>query len=195
MFERMAESAIIGIPVPSPIGHALAGIAVALSTQKRGSGSEPGGFAFHPLALACVALAVLPDADLLYPPFHRSVTHSVGATLLVIIVAAGVTGWVKGRIDWRIVLTLGAAHASHLLTDWLGTDRNYAPYGIQMFWPFDDGWYVSRWDVFPPVERRHPFSAATIGTNLAAAVQEIVILGPIVVAVWLVRRRTGRRPA
>ena len=90
----------------------------------------------RPLTLVCIALAVLPDIDLLYPPMHRTATHSVGAVVLVTIIAAGVTGWVTGRINWRIALVCAAAYASHILTDWLGTDRNYAPYGIQMFWPF-----------------------------------------------------------
>jgi membrane-bound metal-dependent hydrolase YbcI (DUF457 family) len=138
-------------------------------------------------------LAVVPDLDLLYPPMHRSATHSIGATILVTIIAAAVTGWVTGRINWRIAFACAAAYASHIVTDWLGTDRNYAPYGIQMFWPFDKGWYISGWDVFPPVERRNPFSSATIRTDLAAAIREIVILGSVAVAIWFARQRSPRR--
>lgn len=174
--------------MPSPIGHALAGVAVALAAGGQPKARTLAAFALHPLTLVCVALAALPDADLLYAPVHRSLTHSIGATILISIVAAAVTGWVTGRINWRIVLMCAAAHASHILTDWLGTDRNYAPFGIQMFWPFSRGWYVSGWDLFPPVERKDPFSVATIGANLAAALHEIIILGPVVVALWLARR-------
>lgn len=185
--------------MPTPIGHALAGLAVAWSAEPP-SEAQPLGRALgralaRPLTLVCIALAVLPDLDLLYPPVHRAATHSIGATLLVTIIAAGVTGWVTGRINWRIAFVCAAAHASHIVTDWLGTDRNFAPYGIQMFWPFDKGWYISGWDMFLPVERRNPFSVATIRVNMAAAIREIVILGPVVLAVWLAGRwRHDRSP-
>src|SRR3972149_4119594 len=134
-----AESAIIGASMPTPIGHALAGIAVACAASSRPR--RPHRALGGPLVLVCAAIAVLPDVDLLYPPIHRTVTHSVTATALVAIIAAAVTAWVTGRISWRIALACAAAHASHIVTDWLGTDRNYAPYGIQLFWPFDAGWY------------------------------------------------------
>jgi membrane-bound metal-dependent hydrolase YbcI (DUF457 family) len=179
--------------MPTPIGHALAGLAVAWSAEPPNEAQSPGRALARPLTLVCMALAVLPDLDLLYPPMHRAATHSIGATILVTIIAAGVTGWVTGRINWRIAFVCAAAYASHILTDWLGTDRNYAPYGIQMFWPFDKGWYISGWDVFPPVERRNPFSAATIRTDIAAAIREIVILGSVVVAIWFARKRSPRR--
>ena len=34
------------------------------------------------MTLSCVALAVLPDADLIYIPIQRTATHSIGATML-----------------------------------------------------------------------------------------------------------------
>jgi membrane-bound metal-dependent hydrolase YbcI (DUF457 family) len=180
--------------MPTPIGHALAGVAVAWSAEPKGRLSSVAQALRTPLTLACMALAVLPDADLLYSPIHRTVTHSIGATILVAIVTAGVTGWVTGKIQWRIVLACAAAHATHLLLDWLGTDRNYSPFGIQLLWPFDSGWYQSGWDLFLPVERRDPFSIATIRVNLAAVAREVAILGSIVVAIWFSRRRPAPTP-
>lgn len=179
--------------MPTPIGHALAGLAVAWSAEPSNKTQPLGRALARPLTLVCIALAVLPDIDLLYPPMHRTATHSIGAVILVTIIAACVTGWVTGRINWRLALVCTAAYASHIVTDWLGTDRSYAPYGIQMFWPFDKGWYISGWDVFPPVERQNPFSAATIRTDMTAAMREIVILGFVVLAVWLARQRSPRR--
>jgi len=181
--------------MPTPIGHALAGLAVAWSAKPPTEAPPLGRALARPLTLVCIALAVLPDFDLLSPPVHRAATHSIGATILVTIIAAGVTGWVTGRINWRIAFVCAAAHASHLVTDWLGTDRNLAPYGIQMFWPFDKGWYISGWEMFLPVERRNPFSVATIRVNIAAAIREIVIIGSVVLAVWLAGwRRHPRSP-
>jgi membrane-bound metal-dependent hydrolase YbcI (DUF457 family) len=176
--------------MPTPIGHALAGLAVVWAAGPSHAVQQPLRRALaRPLTLVCIALAVLPDIDLLYPPTHRTATHSVGAIIVVTIIAAGVTGWVTGRINWRIAVVCAAAYASHLVTDWLGADRNYAPYGIQMFWPFDKTWHISGWDVFPQVERRNLLSMATIRTDIAAALWEIVILGSVVLAVWLARTR------
>jgi len=179
--------------MPTPIGHALAGLAVAWSAEPPNEAQPLVRALARPLTLVCIALAVLPDIDLLYPPLHRAATHSIGAVVLITIIAAGVTGWVTGRISWRIAFVCAAAYASHILTDWLGTDRSYAPYGIQMLWPFDKEWYISGWDVFLPVERRNPFSAATIRTDTSAAIREIVILGSVVLAIWFARKRSPQR--
>src|SRR5678815_1122307 len=109
---------MIGRPMPSPIGHAIAGAAVSwmaqamapglrateadlepahpdLTSLRQGFGDPPEqqrrrkvGPTYvrrHALTLACVAIAVLPDIDLLYMPIHRTITHSVGAVLFVFI--------------------------------------------------------------------------------------------------------------
>src|SRR5579864_1175791 len=212
--------------MPSPIGHALAGVAVAWSAEQL-PGSAGLTRPFPPgVTLSCVAIAVLPDADLLYVPIHRTVTHSIGATILVTIVAIAVTGKVtrlstlrrraRGRpepgrgpilagrepttpsaradIAWGLVLMCAAAHASHLLLDWLGADPSL-PFGIQALWPFSHRWFISGWNLFPPTERRHVFSAASIALNLKAAAWEIAIMGPMVLALGLRRRRgTGLAP-
>jgi membrane-bound metal-dependent hydrolase YbcI (DUF457 family) len=168
--------------MPSPIGHVLAGVAIA--------GSAPAAVVRRPmtrLVLLCAALAALPDIDLLYQPLHRTATHSVTAVALVIIVAAAVTGWVTRRNGWPLGLVCGAAWASHLLLDWLGTDVN-TPRGIQLLWPFDDRWFISNVDLFLPTERRDPWSAATILKNARAAAQELALMGSVALAVWFARR-------
>jgi inner membrane protein len=192
--------------MPSPIGHALAGVAVAWSAEQLpGSAGLARPFPLG-VTLSCVAIAVLPDADLLYLPIHRTVTHSIGATILVTILAIAVTGKVtrlstlrraqiSGRssthpaahVAWGLVLMCAAAHASHLLLDWLGADPS-APFGIQALWPFSHRWFISGFDLFPPTVRRHVFSAASMAINVKAAVREIAIMGPIVLALGLWRR-------
>src|SRR3954471_6751766 len=118
--------------MPSPIGHSLAALTIRWAGRPSSADPDPSTRArlVGPLSLACVAVAVLPDLDLLFYRWHRTVTHSVGMTLLLMIIAAGVTGKVTGRIVWRTVLLVGAAHASHLLLDWLGVDR-FPPRGLQ----------------------------------------------------------------
>jgi membrane-bound metal-dependent hydrolase YbcI (DUF457 family) len=177
--------------MPSPIGHALAGALVVLSAEHlpRRLGPVRASLA---LALVCIGLAVLPDADLLYMPVHRTVTHSFTAVAVVMIIAAGVTRQVTGAIAWGVVLACGAASLSHILLDWLGEDFNQ-PRGIQALWPFSDRWMVSGWDVFRSTERHDPLSIRSMTHNAITAGQEILLLGPIVLALWLMRKRLRPR--
>ena len=199
--------------MPSPIGHALAGVAIAIAGDRRAAGFGLWRFLTLPLTLWSVAIATLPDADLLIPGFHRRATHSIGATMLVTIIAIAVTRWVTGSrqssvtsrqssvgsrqslVGSRqsaavIVLVCAAAHASHLLLDWLGADW-FAPPGIQALWPFTSDWYISGWDVFARVERRSPFSPPTLISNLRAVGQEVAMVGPLVMAFWWLRRASA----
>jgi len=174
--------------MPSPIAHSLAGLAVGwLSDRPSPQGRTWLRNAATPLVLWCVLLAAIPDADLLLRDFHRMATHSVAATALVLIMALVVTGKVTRHVSWRIVLALAAAHATHLLLDWLGTDRN-PPAGLQMFWPFSSRFYVSGWELFPPLERGR-VSVTMLAINGYAAIWELILMGPIAVAAWVVRRR------
>jgi membrane-bound metal-dependent hydrolase YbcI (DUF457 family) len=187
--------------MPSPLGHALAGLAAAWSadlmpgtrawrTTAPGNPAPPAASSLFDraggaLTLVCVGLAVAPDLDLLFDA-HRSVTHSLSAVAAITIIAAGVTGWVTPRPVWRVALMCGGAYATHLLLDWLATDTS-VPYGIRVFWPFNDGWYLSGVNVFPGTERRRVFSLRTMRINLLAMAWETATLFPLVAALWLVR--------
>jgi inner membrane protein len=128
----------------------------------------------------------------LLPHYHRSMTHSVTAVAVVLIVAAAVTGKVN---RWRIAIFCACAYASHLLLDWLGRDL-LPPYGLQVFWPFESPFFISGLNLFAETERRSPFSVPTLLHNLRAAAQEIAILAPIAIGLYLVRvKAPARLPA
>jgi membrane-bound metal-dependent hydrolase YbcI (DUF457 family) len=196
MSTRIAESAMMTALMPSPIGHALAGVAVAWSADLvDGRRSSPR------LAATCAGLAMLPDVDLLVPGFHRTATHSLTAALLVFIIAAAVPGKVTtndvrplngATRDWRAALLCSLAYASHLLLDWLGADW-FPPRGIQLLWPFSDRWFISDWDIFRQTARRHFLTAPIIWQNVIAIAQELAILLPIVLVLWLVRVKAPSR--
>ena len=199
--------------MPSPLGHALGGIAAAwaidLVPGRRGREAAAPGASLYDraggaLTLICAGLAAIPDADLLVGG-HRTATHSISAALLVAIVAAGVTGWVT-RVGsdttrattttpiGRVALMCGAAYATHLLLDWLQIDRN-PPSGIQLLWPFSREWFISGADLFTRTERNDVWSAAALRINLIALAWETAILLPIVVVLWVTKRRfVTRRP-
>ncbi len=191
----------MGRPMPTPIGHALAGLALALAARPLGEspvafaqGARPTRIDWRLVALLA-GLAAAPDLDLVFQP-HRTATHSLVSIALVTILAAAVTGKVTpspGRA-WRLAVLCGAAWGSHLLLDWLGADTS-TPRGVQLLWPFSDRWFISGWDVFRRIERRHAFAADTMTSNLRAVGQEILILLPVVAAAWLMRRRVRKDPA
>lgn len=180
--------------MPSPFGHALAGLTIAFAAEPADARPRrwwaPG---LSDFALLSAVAAMAPDLDLVYPPWHRNWTHSIGATALVMIITAAVTGKVTGKVGWRWVWLLGGAYASHLLVDWLGTDR-FLPIGIEAFWPFSDRFVLSGWNLFPAVERRLTHESA-LAVNAWAFFYEAITLGPIALASWALGRMRRRNQA
>jgi inner membrane protein len=177
--------------MPSPFGHALAGITIALGTDEQRRTS----WRWETLTIVCGCLAASPDLDLLVRGAHRTATHSFAAVGIVAVVVGVVTRIQSGRVDWRVTIACAVAYASHLLMDWLGVDLGW-PAGIQLFWPFSDHHFISGIPLFEATERRHLFSQRAIVTNMLAAAREVLILAPIFLLVlvrW--RRRRGTRPS
>jgi membrane-bound metal-dependent hydrolase YbcI (DUF457 family) len=181
--------------MPTPVGHSLAGIAFALAGERGRLPGDVRRFLTRPATLVCVALATLPDVDLLFPDYHRTATHSVTATIVVATVAAVMTARATNAgsepvdsrsIAWSAVAMYAAAHGSHLLLDWLNCDPSPRP-GIQLLWPLSDRWFSSGWCVFPGEERRHIFTVAAMIQNLTVLAWEVGILGPVVLALWWLR--------
>jgi len=179
--------------MPSPIGHALAGLAAAWTADlipgDRAWRTAPATAPFYlragdGLTLLCAGLGAAPDLDLAFIA-HRTVTHSIGAVFFVGLFAAALAANAKRPIA-RIALMCAAAYGSHLFLDWLGTDF-YPPRGIQLMWPINSEWYISGIDVFRQTARLRVFTHGPMMTNIRAVLQEIAILGPTVVALWLVR--------
>jgi inner membrane protein len=187
--------------MPSPIGHALAGVAAAWSVDLlpgsriwRTAPASASWFkrAGNGLTLSCAALGAAPDLDLVFGT-HRTGTHSLGAVVFVGVVAA-VLAANTGRPAARVALMCAAAYGTHLLLDWLGAD-NFPPFGIQAFWPFSGEWFISGVDIFRQTARQQLWTSASMLKNLTAIAQELAILGPAVTALWLVRVKTLARLA
>ena len=187
--------------MPSPIGHALAGIAVAWTADllpgDRLWRTAPETAPWYRragdgLTLLCAGLGAAPDLDLAFVT-HRTVTHSIGAVLLVGLMAAALAANARRPIA-RVALMCAAAYGSHLLLDWLGTD-SYPPLGIQALWPINGEWYISGLDVFRQAARAHILTPPVVMTNVRAIGQELAMLGPLVVALWLVRVKALARLA
>lgn len=183
----------------TPVGHSLAGYAIARLGAERGHMDRA-------LAVLCVGLALSPDLDFLpgilrgQPAFyHQTVSHSLTFALVASGIAAVGLHW-KGRKLIRSWVVLFFAGASHLVIDLFAPDGR-PPYGVPVAWPVLDVYYLAPLELFPGV--RHA-SGTTTSTyewvnaildwhNVRAIVIESAILAPLVVIAELRHRRVGLR--
>ena len=134
--------------------------------------------------LLVVAAAVAPDIDFLFGRHNRE-THSLAAA-----VVAGVVMYVWKR-NPRVALAVTLAWVSHVLFDWLGSDTT-PPLGVMALWPFSSEYYFSNAFFFEAISRRY-WLDNFITHNLWAVTSEILILGPVLLIVTLLRSRARRR--
>ena len=159
--------------MPSPIGHALGGIAAGVAVSGRAG--------WRSLVLFGL-VGALPDVDFLLPIPHRGPTHSLSSA--VVVCAAAWFALSRRRPDaWhgltagRLALAVAAAWGSHTLLDWLGADSS-TPRGVMAWWPVTAGYYISGLDVFHSISRRY-WLAEFWRHNAVAVLREIAILGPL----------------
>jgi membrane-bound metal-dependent hydrolase YbcI (DUF457 family) len=171
--------------MPSPIGHALAGLSVhALTARDREELDD------RPRALSLILAATAADADLLLRfvdgrNHHQQESHSIACALLAAVVF-GLAARALGRA--RAVAfgaAAGLAWLSHILLDFLNRDT-HPPIGVLALWPFSSAYYKFPWPVFLDVGRTLEW--ATVRNNALAAAWEIAVLLPVLVAAWRWRR-------
>lgn len=201
-FARRSQRLLTSVRMPSPVGHALAGLIVGgvlRPARWRATNRETAGVSLRALGILAL-LGALPDIDFLVGRHSRE-SHSVGAVAVV-----GLVSWL---LSWRAmrhpVLQAGArpammwslacalAYASHILLDWLGSDTS-PPIGIQALWPFSHEFYQSGFHVFYAVDRR--FWLPGFASNLVVMLAwELLVLAPLAaIACGLHRRRPSARP-
>ena len=171
--------------MPSPLGHALAGAAVgwALAGPAGGPGQQTLRHLWHHGGLFAL-LAIAPDTDLLLFAVHRGPSHSLTAAAVVGLAVATLAGK-------RLGLAAGAAYASHVGLDWLGTDTS-PPIGLMALWPFTREYYESSLHLFHAISRRY-WSPQFWEQNLRAVGWELLILlPPAGLVLWL--RLSERQP-
>lgn len=167
--------------MPSPLGHALGGIAASWQLLP----SEARRRHFFRAVAAVALLGVAPDFDLLVND-HRGLAHSLGAALL-----AGILTLIcSRRLRWGAAVS--AAWGSHILLDWLGTDTR-PPIGVMALWPLARNYFESSAHLFPAISRRYWLTEFWT-YNLKAAIVELCILGPLtLIVMWPNLRFSWRR--
>jgi inner membrane protein len=171
--------------MPSPIGHALAGLIVHTA------GSQRRDLQDWPRFGLVVAAACAPDLDLLLRfliggQHHRGPSHSLGAALLAGAAAYAMLALAHWPRATRLASLVGLGWASHVLLDWLGSDT-HPPLGLMALWPWSSGWYKAPLVFFGDIGRTLELS--TVRHNAMAAAWEIVLLLPILLVAARFRQR------
>jgi inner membrane protein len=171
------------LKMPSPLGHALGGIAAGCAVLPART---------RPQVLLFAIAGMTADLDLILPMTHRGAAHSIAAAILAFIVAMAAVGWKRSAPRARFAAAVGVAYLTHVLFDWLGEDSG-PPSGIMALWPFSHEYYVSGLDVFAGVDRRY-WLPGFWRQNLTSIVREIIILAPITLIILVLTRSAARRP-
>jgi inner membrane protein len=186
--------------VATPIGHALAGYAVY-----RFSGPAPDAGRVSLLWL-CVIMSVAPDLDFLpgiimgRPAlYHHGITHSLGFALLVSLTMAifyALRGW-----SFPAIFMLSCfAYSSHLVLDFFGYDGR-PPYGIPLFWPLSNEYFISPvpflWGVHHVQSTSGSIAEWFDGIfslhNLGAIALEIVFVAPFAWLAYMYRVKRSKQ--
>ncbi len=178
--------------MPLPVGHAVAGLIAARLVSARWRWKT---------ALGAIVIANLADLDflpgfLLGQPnrFHHGPSHTLMAALLL---------WVLFRLAGPLRRTFPLppgvvfwTYGSHLALDWITVDLR-PPFGMQLFWPFSNEWYLSAHPLFLNIERASDsarfFPSLFNVHNLAAAGLELLWVGAILLGVVGVQAWIGRQ--
>ncbi len=180
--------------MPSPVAHALAGVAVYAALAP-GAGPRRDRAPWGLAALAGVAadLDFLPGLLVGDPSrWHHWASHSVAAAAVFTLLAVPLTGRALGSPGRRAAI-LAAAYASHLVLDWLTVDRT-VPRGIPLLWPLSDAVFLAPVLVFTDIHHGASWQAFVNWHNVRAMATEAVGVGVPVALLCAVRlRRAGRR--
>lgn len=180
----------------TPLGHSLAGYAVAFRSRRRD---------YHLIGL-CIVMANAPDLDflpglLLGSPalYHQGITHSIVFGCILSLLTATVYAC-GGRPFLRILYFCSCSYLSHLVLDFVGPDGR-PPYGIPLFWPFSKEHFISPIQVFWGM---HHASSSTASRwawiqgivspyNVRAIIIEVIVIAPFVYFATLYSKKLYKR--
>jgi membrane-bound metal-dependent hydrolase YbcI (DUF457 family) len=171
--------------VPSPLAHALAGLAVHVSTAPSDE------IASRRRAVVTVGAALAPDLDFAWKLLdgvnhHQAQGHSIGVGLAVAAVVTGVAAACGVRRPLGLGLAALLGWSSHLLLDLLNVDT-HPPVGLMALWPFSSAYFKSPWPLFLDIGRT--LNWRTVRHDTVAVALELAVLCPVLIAAWRVRAR------
>jgi len=174
--------------VATPIGHSLAGLAIYTLKGRFRCGDNT-----KTLLWLCLLFSVCPDFDFLpgivqgKPVlYHQGISHSLGFALGVSCLVALVYTRKQGCFFpiWALLLL---SYVSHLVIDLFGADSR-PPYGLPLFWPLTNKYFLAPIQIFlgvhhdgsPSADLAIWVTSIASGYNLVAIGIEILVLLPLV---------------
>ena len=184
----------------SPVGHSLGGYIFAGREIHRAAKNDS-TWVILASGVLIVFSANAPDLDFLvgaalgdFNGYHHRASHSIVGTLIftaVMVLVGRMFKWPSPRL----AIMGGLAYASHLMLD-LFTRDSAAPFGMQLFWPMSEQFYIAPQQLFLKID--HGGMSSTMiqalpsifsRHNLFAVGLELAILGPIALIVYCRRQR------
>lgn len=172
--------------MPSPIGHSLSGILLYQIFNRHNAKYDVRRLLLY------VFFANLPDIDLAIgflvnnPNFyHQSIIHSLGAAVFAGLIA-GIVLMRKKGLFFHSLLLFSGLYYSHVILDYLASasDTGY-PFGVALFWPFSNEYYVFPVTIFLDILRGTSnetfFSGMFNLHNLWAVMIELVLFLPLII--------------
>ena len=157
------------------------------------------------IVLLYLLIANAPDLDFI-PGFlvgdparyHHGISHSIGIALLVS-VAFGLLLYIGGGVwNTRKFVISFCLYFSHVFLDCFSLDTS-EPYGVPLFWPVSDEYYLAPLTFFLGVKRLYSSGPMFIPglfslQNLWAVCIELAVFVPIILLLLKLRRRSERLP-
>jgi len=180
--------------MPSPVGHSLAGYLIYQLT--------PGGAPQHQWSLMALYLVVANVPDLDFIPgllvgnasrYHHGITHSIGFAALVGFAFSVFLYLCKRAAIRRNFAIFFSLSFSHVILDYFSLDTSI-PYGVPIFWPLSNTYYIAPFALFSDVTRVSSSGATFLSSlfslhNLWSVCVELLVFLPCVFLIFRWRRR------
>jgi inner membrane protein len=128
---------------------------------------------------------------------HHGISHSLGFAALVAVVCGLVLMFRAHQARWQPFVVCFALWSSHIGLDYFSID-NRLPYGVPLFWPLSDAYYIAPFAFFPGIRRALAsaefFTSLLSLHNLWAICVELLVLAPILILIWITQVATYRVP-
>jgi inner membrane protein len=123
--------------------------------------------------------------------YHHGVSHSLGFAALVAVVYGLLLMFTTRQARWQPFVICFTLWSSHIGLDYFSIDPSW-PYGVPLFWPLSDVYYIAPFPFFLEIRRAlvsSEFLASLVSLhNLWAISVELLVLGPILMLIGIVRK-------
>jgi inner membrane protein len=184
--------------VPTPIAHSLAGGIIYFWQLK----NIPNNWRYFITGiLFFIAYSNLPDLDFVpgiwcgsLNKYHHGLTHSISFLLGVALLTGMAAKYIFDLSFWRVAGISFFLLELHLFMDYVTGDTK-EPYGVMLFWPFSQTYYISPLSLFPAFPKRTCLMDLLNVVNIKAYLYEIeVMLPPFLLVLLYKYKKYHNRP-